>query len=783
MERFAHKISRQSSVPISAKDVLGADAENYIKQNIYFRIDLGCGRYSNNTLMLPVHLSAPHITSLTLTQPKCYGENTGAVKILFDRALKSNELLNIFIRDAIDTTKVIANRLNLTELEPSNTIAFEPKLASAIYDIKLIGKYPDSPTATYTEDIRHKAIFQVKSPAQIIFTATKQNDVRCFGGNDGAARINISGGTKSYRIAYRKNAADTFTTKTFLFASPGAITGLSAGTYTFRISDANDCFPKDGSGIEIKPTVQINQPAEATAIDLSEVTPPLAFGRKDGNIKVIIKGGTPKKDGSYNVIWKKLDGTILANVNNTTVATGYQTELQNIGAGKYIFNTTDSNFTTAANGTTQGCMLIDTFTVTEPPLLVVNLQEEKYISCKNDADGQLVAHATGGVTYRDRPLPYKYQWFKKEATDIDLNKTDSIATGLKTGDYYVVIEDRNLIKQTSPIFVLSEPDILSLQFSTQANSCQGDGSITAITTGGTTPYHVEWTTNETSDTTATINNQKEGDYYAKITDAHGCVIGSSVHLAIPQGIKIDSAITQTPSYYNSQDGAIQLTISGGNPPYTYRWGNGATTKDLQNITAGIYPITITDASGCTQTQTYTLQNPIRIIQTDGTPLPNGVTTKTLCNGQHIDIDATIPDNAAVYNWRSNNSFSANTAKVTLTNAGKYWVTITDSKGITASDTLIIKQNNTEIDASFVVSTQAFKGEKVTFVNISYPAPERISWLIPNNPKIETIQNNQNVAELIFKDTGTYTISMKAFVGACEKMITKKVIVIEGQQFD
>lgn len=104
-------------------------------------------------------------------------------------------------------------------------------------------------------------------------------------------------------------------------------------------------------------------------------------------------------------------------------------------------------------------------------------------------------------------------------------------------------------------------------------------------------------------------------------------------------------------------------------------------------------------------------NPPRVIQIGGVPLGNGISTKTLCNGQHLDVDASIADNAAVYTWNSNNGFTANTAKVTLTSVGKYWITITDSRGINASDTLIIAQNNANISARFVVTTQAFTGGK------------------------------------------------------------------------
>ncbi len=345
----------------------------------------------------------------------------------------------------------------------------------------------------------------------------------------------------------------------------------------------------------------------------------------------------------------------------------------------------------------------------------------------------------------------------------------------------VKITDKNGIEKTSAVFNLTEPDSLKISFNTSVTACTSTGNIQANITGGTAPYSISWTT---GDTTTAINNVPEGDYLAYVTDAHGCETMSSIHLAIPGGIKVDTAIIQNPSYYSSHNGAIQLTISGGNTPYTYQWSNGATTKDIQNLIAGDYSVVITDRNGCTKTQSYSLKKTSRLMKLMGMPLAVNVTTKTICSNQTLTLDATIDDIGAQYQWNSDNSFTANTATVNLTNAGKYWVTVTDSRGVTGSDTITIVKSNAVLDANFMSTTQAFKGEKVIFINVSYPVkPEHVSWIIPNNPKISIQQNTENLAELIFTDTGTYYISMKATTGECEQIITRKVIVLAPQPFD
>ncbi len=760
-------------ININAKHVLHSSAESYIGSPLRFIIDYP-GSASSEVFTMTVCLSSPHITRVDPIQTKCYGDKTGSAKIYFDRKLRTGETLDVFVnKERKLNTKNI-------RLDPrDNSFILPAEWGAGSYEISLGGSYPKSDIATYTDGNKHFYTFTITDPPQLNFTADKQNDVRCYGGNDGVIKITASGGVGNYKFWYKKSTEASYPPLPQNFSTPNThiISGLAPATYNVKVTDANGCFQKDGMNKEVVSTVTITQPAEPVRIENSEITKPLGYGRTDGKITVRIKGGTRKPDGSYNITWKKEDGTILITVKDSIWKDGYQSELQNIGKGKYSVTITDDNFSKTASGTT--CMVFDTFTVNEPPPIIINIVQQENILCKGQAAAELVAHVTGGVPYKTGPtIPYKYQWFKREATDIDLSKTDSIASKLVAGDYVVKITDSNKIEKISNVFTITEPDSLKIHVTTTVNACTATGNIRATITGGTAPYSIDWTTGSTTDT---INNREAGNYLATAIDVNGCKIEVPIKLVIPNAITINNTI-QNPSYYSSKDGSIQLNVSNGTPPYTYRWSNGATTKDIQNLAAGPYSVLVTDDSGCVQTQTFTLQNPPRIIHIDGTPL-NGNNTKTLRNGQYLNIDATIADNAATYQWSSNNGFNANTAKVTLTTAGAYWIKITDSRGVTANDTLIIKRSNADINASFVVSTQAFKGEKVTFVNISYPAPQRIQWEIPNSSQIEVTQNNQNVAELIFKDTGTYIISMKAIVGECEQTITKKVIVVEGQQFD
>jgi hypothetical protein len=759
------------TVNVSAKDLLGADAENNIAQNIYVRVSYGCfgqDKFSN-ALIFNTLLSSPHITSVTPVPYKCFGENNGYVKIKFDRALKPNEFLNIFIQDKNDPNN-LEQIFNLQNLPADNTIISSPILKPGDFTIKVSGKY--NGLQTYADGPGHTANTNFVSPLPVTFSANKTNDVYCFGGNDGTITINAAGGTPNYLLGYKKQWQADYVWVNFNQPNKHILSNLDTGTYQLRVKDANACVELS-QGKEVIRTVIITQPEKPLKIDFLEITDPLQFGSTDGSVKVILAGGTPKPDQSYNIGWQNLNNDILNNYINNIVPTGYQTFLQDVGAGKYILTATDDNYAKAANNSKKGCLIKDTFHVKDPLPLTADIEEQHYISCKEDKDGQLVAHASGGIKFKIG-LPYHYQWFKiVNGVNIDINQSDSIATGLAAGEYFVKITDFNNIIKESAIYNLKEPDVLHVEVVPTPVSCSGgnDGSAKAIVSGGTQPYQYEWSTTET---TALISNLTEGTYWAYIKDAHQCETQGQAKIVAPNPIKVDPTIKH-PTCYQACDGFINLDVSGGNAPYTYLWSNGAITKDIANGCAGNYTLTITDASNCSRVLQFSLINPLPIIDLGQ--------DRTLCQGQNYEADASIAEPGATYQWGSNTGFVANTPKVLLSNEGTYWVAVDNGKGCIGKDTILIHRKNVDIAAEFISSTQAFKDEPVMFINLSLPSPDSISWIVPNNPNIQVLSNNQNIAELKFTSTGTYSISLKSYKGGCEKIFTKKIIVLEPQPFD
>jgi len=138
-------------------------------------------------------------------------------------------------------------------------------------------------------------------------------------------------------------------------------------------------------------------------------------------------------------------------------------------------------------------------------------------------------------------------------------------------------------------------------------NCFGEtGSLTANVIGGTPPYMYMWSN---GDTTATSSGLPTGNYTVMIIDAAGDTVASDAN-----GVDImgPSAPLELLLEVPSQLDTIDLTVSGGTPPYSYLWDSGSTDEDIPTLPGPfIYTVVVTDANGCTSTDSIAV-NPIGI---------------------------------------------------------------------------------------------------------------------------------------------------------------------------
>ena len=206
-------------------------------------------------------------------------------------------------------------------------------------------------------------------------------------------------------------------------------------------------------------------------------------------------------------------------------------------------------------------------------------------SCFGGNDGSIDLTVSGGTA------PYTYTW-SNGATTEDVS-------GLSAGSYTVTVTDVNACSVTVSNIIVGEPSQLTANCSPTDVSCNGgsDGAVDLTAAGGTPPYTYAWNNGSTMQD---ISGLAAGSYSVVVTDANGCTATCSATVNEPTPVAIQINPSNV-SCNGGNDGAINITVSGGTPAYSYLWNNGATTEDLMNLSAGTYSVQVTDANGCTAT--------------------------------------------------------------------------------------------------------------------------------------------------------------------------------------
>ncbi len=166
----------------------------------------------------------------------------------------------------------------------------------------------------------------------------------------------------------------------------------------------------------------------------------------------------------------------------------------------------------------------------------------------------------------------------------------------KNYKYYVRgIKFGNVCEGASP-FQYVQTSLIKAVFTVNTPSCQGqaDASIGVTPSNGFPPYTVNWSNSQTGNT---ISNLSTGTYTVTITDNNGKVATATV--VVNEPTPVDVAINQVGSNLNAYG-------SGGTAPYTYSWSNGINGQFNNNVPFGNYTVTVTDAKGCTTTESFVI---------------------------------------------------------------------------------------------------------------------------------------------------------------------------------
>jgi hypothetical protein len=402
---------------------------------------------------------------------------------------------------------------------------------------------------------------------------------------------------------------------------------LLAGSYVVTVTDANQCTISSDWVL-----------TEPDAISLTEsISAVSCNGGTDGSIDITASGGNP----DYQYLW----------------STGSTSSfIENLIAGDYMVSVTDVSL----------CLSVSTFTVTEPALITPS-SSVSGAGCFGGTDGAIDLTVSGGTA------PYTFAWSNGSSSE-DIDQ-------LIAGSYSVTITDNNLCS-TDYTVVVSEPgQLIDITTVISLVSCPGgnNGAINIEVTGGVLPYAYIWSNGETSED---ISPLSAGTYVVTVSDFNGSCSVFSIILGEVDPILITPYITNA-ICNGSADGAIDISVDYGNPPYSYLWSNGDVNEDISGILAGDYEVTVTDFAGCTEYAIFTITEPESI-------LPNGTVVNTTCFGSgsgSIDLEPTGGNGNYSYSW--SNGGDLRTIENLL--AGSYSVTVYDDLGCSGSATFIVEE--------------------------------------------------------------------------------------------
>lgn len=201
--------------------------------------------------------------------------------------------------------------------------------------------------------------------------------------------------------------------------------------------------------------------------------------------------------------------------------------------------------------------------------------------------GTATATVTGGLA------PYTYTWTNTSTSAVTTGNPASVTAG----DYDLMVTDANgcqygALYAPDSIYVYSIPAFSITSTTTVASCTNGTATISTVS-GGLPPYSYLWNTGATS---SSISGLTMGGYNCVVTDANGC--SETDYMEVLQSVTISAPVTPTPATCTAADGAVIAFGSGGMPPYSYLWSNGATTQSQGGLGSGYYSVVVTDANGC-----------------------------------------------------------------------------------------------------------------------------------------------------------------------------------------
>jgi gliding motility-associated-like protein len=423
---------------------------------------------------------------------------------------------------------------------------------------------------------------------------------------------------------------------------------------------------------------------------------------------------------------------------------------------------------TPISGTCKG----DTFKIKVKVNVPLKINETvKQITCFGAKDGSIQTNIEGGAPFHTGSR-YNTTWTGPDG----FNSTDPSISNLKPGDYKLVFAD-SLGPRDPIVYTISEPNELIVTTIIEKDLSYfgtNDGEIDISVSGGTGAYKYTWTRDgATVATTEDIKNLIPGVYKITVTDINNCGPKiMSFTITEPSAIVIQTVSQTNVKCFGQSTGAVSIKVQGGTMleitqgkfDYKYSWTGPndfkSNEKDLNNIPAGNYLLTVTENSGFKKT------HPVEITEAANLLISTEITPITCYGDNNASLRINVSGGVSPYKFNWGNSFLNGDFNDSLS-AGDYSITITDANFCEKTITVNIPEAkmfriNPEIKH---VSCFGANNGRIALNFEGGNQPITFAW--KDNPNAGATRNN--IAP------GTYTVDI-AEGGGC--IISKTFTIIE-----
>lgn len=475
---------------------------------------------------------------------------------------------------------------------------------------------------------------KVTQPLELVLDTLGIQGPSCGALNSGSITVVAQGGTGGPNYTYNWDIP----------ATGASVSGLAVGTYAVTVTDNNGC--KDSLVFDLLPP---------TAPAFTITTVPVKCGG-DGSL-------TANAPTAQLFNWTAVP---------STGSIGATSMISNLQGGTYAVTITDGFGCTAADTTTLQGVTPLSFADTS---FVLPL-------CFGQSDGII------GITVQDGQAPYtNYAWSPTQPNSPTI-------FGLKAGVYAVTVTDNAGCTLTGSFTLNQPPQVVNTLSLVSADvSCFGvcDGAATITTNYATTPptagtFIYIWS--DGLSTAAMRTDLCAGMHIVTSADNNSCGDTDTLFIGTPP--QVDGTATANPaSCFGQTDGSAIVTGNGGNGgPFTYLWSDpaGTTVPNANNLPAGEYTVTVTDANGCTGVvDSIYITEPGEIMvnqdlvqSTDPTCFgaSDGVLVVTVAGGNTGQLDYEWSDNAGV--------IGSTPTELDSLASGTYSLVVTDAQGCTGS---------------------------------------------------------------------------------------------------